>query len=256
MEYTIQRLLVLRKLTRAVADLLRGQLKDYVSTITPLLRPRSVLGEHVHGIRETAPGQEKAIQELQNAYKSLAGSKSFNLPKDLTTPLELLSASPEISSTGYSYEVKTDSETKVIKVTTPLKWVLNYSSFAPQRLLGILTGQAAVVGDEVQQCVLHQLVMHVTMTRQPGLIQLMESLRFPVTSGRLPELGDLPVTFISSAISTVRPPDAVIVESTEISGMPVFEEIVNVDEIVQLSNPLKDRLIELIASNAPDLLPK
>ena len=38
-----QQLLQLRKLTRAVSDQLRGQLKDYLVTLSPLIRPRTVL---------------------------------------------------------------------------------------------------------------------------------------------------------------------------------------------------------------------
>jgi hypothetical protein len=68
-------------------------------------------------------------------------------------------------------------------------------------------------------------------------------------------LGDLPVTFISSVISTLRPPDQVIIESTEISGMPLFEEIVNIEDIVQLRDPIKDRLIEIVKSHDASLLP-
>src|SRR6059058_5096549 len=50
-EFTTQRLLALRKLTRALADLLRGQAKDYLATLGPLFRPRSILG----GYTETNP---------------------------------------------------------------------------------------------------------------------------------------------------------------------------------------------------------
>jgi hypothetical protein len=255
MEYTIQRLLVLRKLTRAVADLLRGQLKEYVTTLTPLLRPRAVFGEHIQSTRETVPGQDKALADLQNTYKSLANTKQFNLPKELKTPLELLSASPELSPTVYAYDAKTDTETKPIKITSPLKWVLNYSGFAPQRLQELIAGQGVIVGDELQQGVIHQLVMQVTASRQAGLAPLLGALRFPVSFGRLNELGDLPVTFISSVISTLRPPDQVIIESTEISGMPLFEEIVNIEDIVQLRDPIKDRLIEIVKSHDASLLP-
>lgn len=47
--YDIQKFLKLRKLTRAIADLLRGQLSDYIATLTPMLRPRSIFGEYIQG---------------------------------------------------------------------------------------------------------------------------------------------------------------------------------------------------------------
>jgi hypothetical protein len=214
-----------------------------------------VLGEHIQGTRETVPGQDKALAEFQNAYRSLASTKQFNLPKELKTPLELLSATPELSPTVYPYEAKTDQETKSIKVTSPLKWVLNYTAFGPQRLQELIAGQGTIVGDELQQGVIHQLVIHLTVSRQAGMIQVLNALRFPVSFGRLSEFGDLPITFVSSVINTVRPPDQVIIESTEVSGMPLFEEIVSIDDIVQLQDPLKDRLIELVKSHDATLLP-
>src|SRR5262245_51840399 len=151
MEYTIQRLLVLRKLTRAVADLIRGQLKEHLAAVAPLLRPKTVFGDHIQGgTRETVQGQDKAIQELQNSYRALSTTKQFSAPKELKTPLELLSTTPEFSATVYRYEAKTENETKPIRVTSPLRWVLNYAGFGPQRLQDALANQAGAVGDELQ----------------------------------------------------------------------------------------------------------
>src|SRR5579872_5501327 len=57
--YSIQRLLSLRKLTRAIADLLRAELKDYLSALAPLFRPRNVLGDYVQGAsKEGTRGSE------------------------------------------------------------------------------------------------------------------------------------------------------------------------------------------------------
>ena len=82
--FTTQKLLQLRRLTRAVGDVLRGQLKEYLATLTPLLRPRAVLGEFLAGgPKEAVAGSEKAFKDLQTAYEAVAVSKSFNLPKEL-----------------------------------------------------------------------------------------------------------------------------------------------------------------------------
>jgi hypothetical protein len=43
----MQSLLVLRKLTRAIAEVARDQLVDYLTTLTPLMRAETVLGNHV-----------------------------------------------------------------------------------------------------------------------------------------------------------------------------------------------------------------
>ncbi len=93
-------------------------------------------------------------------------------------------------------------------------------------------------------------MMHIVLSKQAGVSQILDGLRFPLSSGRLPEFGELPIIYISSPASTVRPPDEVIVESTEISGRDVFEEIVDIDAFLNLRDPLKERLIELVKTHA------
>ena len=77
-----QQLLQLRKLTRAVSDQLRGQLKDYLVTLSPLIRPRTVLGDYVQGsVKETVRGADKTFKDLQSLYESVAGASPFHLAK-------------------------------------------------------------------------------------------------------------------------------------------------------------------------------
>jgi hypothetical protein len=64
--------------------------------------------------------------------------------------------------------------------------------------------------------------------------------------GRLPGFRELPVTFISSSISTGLPPDELVIESTELAGKDVFEELVNVEDIANIHDPFKERLLELV----------
>ncbi len=47
----------------------------------------------------------------------------------------------------------------------------------------------------------------------------------------MPQFGDLPITRIGVPISTIRPSDAVVIESAEMTGMDAFEEIVKVEDI-------------------------
>jgi hypothetical protein len=252
--YSTKRLLVLRKLTRAVADLLRGQLKDYLATLSPLLRPRAVLGDYVQGAtKETVKGSEAAFKELQSLYETVAGSKPFNLPRELKPPLEVLSSGLEITPTEYAHAARTDRESKTVTVTSPLQWVLSFSGYAPKRL-NELRAERSPTGNDVQQFVLHYLMLHAVMTRQTGVTKILEALHFPVSSGRLPALGDLPVVFITCTVATVRPPDDVIIESTEISGMDAFEEVVDVGRMLAMRDPLHERLLEIVKSQGDELL--
>ncbi len=251
--YSTKQLLVHRKLTRVVADLLRGQLKEYISTLTPLLRPSCVLGGYVaKNIEESVPGADRAFKELQGLYVSLASVKPFNLPRELNSPLEVESSALELTPVDYTHAAKTDAQSKAVTVTSPLKWVLSYSGFPPRRLKELFAGPTT--GSEVQQFVLHTLMLHVVLAKQTGVAKILAALRFPVTTGRLPGFGELPITFVSSIVATVRPSDDVIIESTEISGMDAFEELVNVEEILNLGDLFKEKLLEIIKSHGEDVV--
>jgi hypothetical protein len=251
--YDIQRLLVLRKLTRAISDLLRGQMKEYLSTLAPLLRPRATLGDYVQSsTRETSRIADAAFKELQGIYESVARASPFNLSGELKPPIEITSTALEMTPMEYSYEAQTGSESKTVTVVSPLKWMLTYSGFAPGRVKELLRDRGRA-GEEVQRFLLHYVVLHVVMRKQTGVTDILDALHFPITSGTEADFGQLPLTYISSSISTVRPPDSVIIESTEVSGMDVFEEVVRLEDVAQLQDPLKQRLVELIRSHGEEL---
>jgi hypothetical protein len=251
--YSTKRLLALRKLTRAIADLVRGELKEHLATLQPLFHPRTILGQYTDSApKDAAGGAEKAFRDLQALYASVVAAKPFNLPKELKSPLEVVSAVPEITPVEYSHTAKADHDSKTITVTSPLKWVLSYSGFTPRRLKELLADRTRT-GPELHEFVLHMLLTHLVLAKQPGIVRLLEGLRFPVTTCRRPETGDLPITYVSAAVPTVRPPDDVLIESTELSGKDVFEEVVDVDAIRKLPDPYRQRLVELVKGHGEEL---
>jgi hypothetical protein len=254
MPFTTKRLLVLRKLTRAISDLLRGQLKAHLTTMSPVLRPRSVFGEHVQsGTKEVVRGADKAFKDLQAEYEAVAGLKPFGLTRGLTSPFEVESATPEMLPIEYLHTAKTGKETKRVSVMKPLKWVLYFSGYSPNRLRDLLNDRNRTT-DDVHRFVLHYLLMHAVFANQPGILQILEEVRFPVKFEKWPEFGGLPITCVGSTISTILPPDEVIIESTEISGADAFEEIVQIGDITKMKDAVRDQLLELVASHDPALL--
>jgi hypothetical protein len=251
--YSTKRLLMLRKLTRAVADLLRGEVKEHLATLGPLLRQRAVLGEHVKGsLKETVKGADAALKEVQSLYEALAPGQPFGLPRELKPPLDVVGAAVELTPTEYAHEAKGEREAKTVTVTSPLRWVLHYSGCTPRRLRELLAERDRA-GNELQQVVVHYLMLHVVLARQPGVVKIFRDLRMPISTGRLEGCGELPITYLSAAVATVRPPDDVIIENTEISGMDVFEEVLKTEDIVALRDPLRERLIELAKAHGEDL---
>lgn len=248
-DFNIQRLLVLRKLTRAVAETLREQLTDYLSTLAPLLRPKTTLGDFIHtSVKESARGADRAFRDLQALYEQIAPQKPFNLAKPLQPPIDIVSSTMELLPVSYLYDAQTETESKQLTVTQPLRWLLHYSGYAPERLRELLRDRNRSA-ELLQEFIIHYFVIHSVMTKQTGVTAILERLHFTVSADKIPEFGGLPLVYISSAVSTVRPPDSVIVESTEISGMPVFEEIINTDDIMQMRDTLKERLIEIVSQN-------
>jgi hypothetical protein len=108
---------------------------------------------------------------------------------------------------------------------------------------------------ELQRFILAYLMLHVVTRMQPGVVNIINSLRFPVTTTREPEFGELPIIRIGIGVATERPSDAMIIESAEVTGMDAFEEVIKVEDIQQLRDPLREELLEIARQHAPELAP-
>ena len=99
--------------------------------------------------------------------------------------------------------------------------------------------------DELRQLVLHYLIMHMVIKKQPKLEKIFQDLHFPLVTERFADFGELPFTCVSSFITTVRPPDDVLIEHTEIAGKDAFEEVVNLEGIQDHRDPWLEKVKEL-----------
>jgi len=176
---TTQRLLELRKLTRAISDSLRGELLDILGTLAPLLRPKSLLGSYIQGgPKESVRGADRAYKDLQSVYDSVAGSKPFNLPSELRPPLPVDSSTLEITPFEYSHSAKSKRQGRDITVTSPLKWVLGFSGFSLEKLReGLESGDPAEF--RAQEFVLNFLIVHVGVSLQKGVSSFLKRSAFP-----------------------------------------------------------------------------
>jgi hypothetical protein len=243
---TTKMLLANRKLTRTVGQILAEQMKAHVATLAPLFRQKSVFGVHVQGQgNDQVKTADQAFKDLQGLYDRVASTAPFHLPKDLQSPLMQMTSSLELSPWEYVHHAKSGSETKAVTVTSPFKSIITYSGYAPSRLKELLNDRNRSSG-ELQIFVLHYLTMHVVVTRQPGLAQLLDTLHFPLATGHLEALGNLPITYVGSSISTSLPSDEVVIESTEMSGTDAFEEILNIEDVGNLRDPLVEKLLEVV----------
>mgnify|MGYP003577654024 CR=1 FL=1 len=172
---SIQSLLVLRKLTRAISDAVRSQISEHLATLTPLFRPQTVLGDHIlGGVKESTRRADQALKEVQVLYDAVAPAKPFNLRRELTPPFNLAAAGLEITPVDYLHVVQSGADTRRIKVRCPLVWTVSYAGFAPARLPDLLDQR--VRGEELQRFILSHLVLHAVVAHQRGVANILEGV--------------------------------------------------------------------------------
>jgi hypothetical protein len=244
--FTTQRLLALRKVTRSIADHVRAELRDYLAALAPVFRPRVVLGSHVDGPpSETVKNADAAFKDFKALFQAVGFAKPFNLPQEeMRSPIEIVSSVVEATSVEYAHAIKSDRQSKTVTVTKPLQWILSYSGFGPRRLQELLADPNRNQND-VRACLVHYLALHQIAARQTGLAKLFAGLHFTLSAGRLPGCGELPITYLS-CLTTVLPPDDVVLESTELSGRDVFEELVLENSLETWCDPLRDHVARLM----------
>jgi hypothetical protein len=243
-KYTTQRMLALRKLTRAAADLLRNRLKESLSAVAPLLQPKTVLGDYVRGVKDASRGADAVYRGLEVAYQEVAHSKPYGLTRELAPPLDLAGSSVELSPYEYAHSAGEGGQKKRIKVASPFRWVLSYTGYTVEQLHALLASTSPS-NEDLHTFVLHYVTLHAMTEKQAALQTFFQALRFGMKTETLPEFGKLPLTCLSGPISTVRPPDDVIVETTELSGSDTFEEVIDLDALRGLRDPLKESLLDL-----------
>ena len=247
-----QSLLVLRKLTRAIADAVRADVTGHLTTLAPLLRPQTVLSDFIlGGVKENTRRAEQALKEVKEIYEAVAPAKPFNLRRELTTPFDFRNPGLEITPVDYVHQVPVTNGTRAISVRSPLTWTVSYSGYSPTRLNEVLDPRMR--GEPLQQFILSHVILHVVTKYQKGVIAILDELRYPITTARSPELGDLPLTRISVPVSTERPADDIVVESAGVTGIDAFEEVVKVSDLAALREPFKERLLAIARENAPAL---
>ena len=98
----------------------------------------------------------------------------------------------------------------------------------------------------VQICVLHHLVINSVCSKRDDVLKLLAALRFNISTESSAEYGNIPLLVVSCPVRTIRPSDELIIQSTELSGASIFEEVINEDDINQLIDPYKEHLLELL----------
>jgi hypothetical protein len=243
---TFEQLADLREKTEAISQFLQKQLKAYLETLRPLLAPRRLLGKYT-GVKEEVVGADRAFAQLQEQYKGVC-AKPFALPPELDAdPLSNIDSRLVLYPWEYVHQAKGESDTKLITITSPVHWVLTYSSeYTVSQMTQTLASREQRRQEVVRQFVVNALVMHAMLAKFPGITQLLTDLRYDIQTEKSPALGDLPLVTIRSCLPSFRPADNLILTAIRFSGVPAFIELIDIEALNTLQDPLKLRIEEIL----------
>ncbi len=241
------KLLSLHGLTKDVAQVCLRHLKAQIEAMAPLFRPRRYLGDHMEGSgKEAAPASDRNLAGLLELYGRVAVSP-FDLRPEVRTPLESVATQFQLDEWEYTHATQTDRGWQSIRVITPLTWVLSYSSsYSFSALRGVIAGNGQRDAQAVRSYVLRACLMHELFSKIPALSDLLAGLRYNVEMRTSPQLGNLPLVTISAPFKTLRPPDNLVVMAVGLAGGASFSEVLDVESVRALSDPLRDETIKIL----------
>lgn len=248
------KLLSLHSLTKDISQACLRHLKTQIDAMAPLFRPRRFLGDHIDSTgKESVAGADRNLAELQELYARVA-VKPFDLRPELRTPLESVSTQFQLDEWEYTHATQTERGWSSIRVSTPLTWVLSYAtSYSLGSLRGVVSGVGQRDPEAVRAFILRACLMYQLFEKIPALSSLLEGLRYKTEVRRSPQLGDLPLVTVSAPFRTFRPSDELVATAAGLAGGASFTEILDVDSIRNLSDPLRDEAIAILTTHRVEI---
>jgi hypothetical protein len=250
----VEQLLQLHALTKEIAKVCQKQLRGFLDTMALLFRPRRILGENIEGSeRESVGSSERNVAELRELYRKVA-PRPFDLRPELNFPLESVSTQLQLYEWEYLHQSKTDRGWRSIKVTSPLTWVVAYSSnYSLPMLRQVLAGNEERDPEAVRAFVLRACLMHLHFTKFPAIADLLAGLRYRVEVRQTPETGDLPLVTLSAPFATMRPPDSLITIASGLAGGASFAEVLDLATVKGMPDPLREQVAAIFRSQGQEL---
>lgn len=247
-DISLERLLKLRRATRALAGDLEKELRGYLETLAPLVRPKRLLGDLIAGAStESYPEAEKAFAQLQELFGKVA-ERPFRLRPHLDRPVPAIRVRLEIHPWEEPWSAPEGGSK--LRVVSPLTWTLSYpGGCSLGSLRRMLAGEEPRNDEEIRQLVLNGCILDLLLQRSPGFGRLLEGLRYQLEVRRPADLGEVPIPVVRSVLPSVRPPPRVMLEAAEMAGLSQFEEVIDPDAGGRLEDPLRARLQARLAEH-------
>ncbi|WP_428034732.1 hypothetical protein [Amphritea sp.] len=243
-EIQLEQMTQLRERSKAVSVILNKELQAYLKTITPLFSPRKVLGEYMQSAsRDKVVGAEKNYSIILENYKSVLRD-AFGYNAKLSSPVPAIQN--ELVAEPWVY--RDDLDGTILSFSSPVRWVLSYDcSYDLPRLIAEKLKDEQPHYDSITSFVLNALVIWLLLENSPGLVRLLEGLGYAVSIERQPKIaGMLPFVVLTSRVAAFRPQNELVRMVSQFSGSTGFEEIIDVDQIDAIENPLQIKLQSLL----------
>jgi len=243
---TFEQLAKLREQTEAIAGFLRNRLQGYLETLRPLFAPRRLLGKYVDH-KENVAGSEKAVVQLREKFKEVCGTPFSLTPELDDSILTGMDSRPELYPWEYTHEVRDAEELRELIIVSPVRWVLTYGSgYTLSQVRQAIAGKYERRSHHLRQFVVNALVMDMLVAKYAKIAQLFSDLRYHVQVDKCPGLGALPFVTVSASLPSFRPADSLVLMATRFSGVSNFVELIDVDAVHKLQDPLKSQIEELL----------
>ncbi|MFT5442476.1 MAG: hypothetical protein ACI8W3_001520 [Myxococcota bacterium] len=246
-EVSMEQLGDLRAKTDAVSQSLHGHLTAFVQTLRPLLAPSSILGEHVRGgTRDDADHADQVFDDLKQRFTACAG-KPFSLPKELKIDPISVEGRLELYPYEYSHTLSDPAGDKVVTMTCPLRWILVYrSGYNPSELRKLMISGENRRAEDVRQFLTSAITLDMMLDKRPDIVSLLSELRYELEVGTIPGFGELPMVTVNACLPSFRPSDSLIRTATQFSGVSAFIELIDLEAIERINDPMKRRIEAII----------
>lgn len=244
---TFEQLSKLREQTEAIAGFLRNRLQGHLETLRPLFAPRRLLGRYVDR-KEDVAGSEKAVVQLREKFKEVCGTPFSLTPEMDDSILTGMDSRPELYPWEYTHGVREAEELRELIITSPVRWVLSYGSgYTLSQVRQAIAGKYERRSHHLRQFVVNALVMNLLVAKYAKISQLFSDLRYHLLVDKCPGLGPLPFVTVSACLPSFRPPDNLVLMATRFSGVSNFVELIDVDAVNTLQDPLKSQIQDLLS---------
>jgi hypothetical protein len=238
----LQELPELRHKTESVSRFLQAQIASHFETLRPLFAPERIFGKLAGGKVEVT-GTERAVAELQQSYKAFT-RKPYDLPETLDPSWLTLVGNALVL---HPWEYVHHAQGKEITISSPVRWTVQYrSSYTLAQVRSVVESKDSARPDSFRQFVVNSLVLQLVLNRNSGLVQLFRDLRYDLKTEAPPDLNGLPIVTVTSFLTSFRPADDVITAATAFSGVPVFIELLDLDALKRVVDPLQTQLDGLL----------